>query len=759
MRHRRHRSLALAALSVLLLTAGTAGAGDGADATLLGFTAASSAEQRVLEERFDALLRVENLEAWAERLDARPHPVGSPWGKQNAELMAELFRSWGYDTRVEEFRVLFPTPKVRHVEMIEPTPFTASLEEPAIPGLTDTESRAEQLPLYNAYSVDGDVTGELVYVNYGRPEDYDVLRERGVSVDGKIAIARYGGAWRGIKPKVAAEHGAVGCIIYSDPRDDGFYHGDTYPEGGYRPATGGQRGSVADMPLFPGDPLTPGEGATADAERLPREEAPTLTKIPVLPISWEDARPLLAAMAGPVAPPEWRGSLPLTYHLGPGPAKVRLHVEFDWQLEPAYDVIAVLRGSEHPDQWVLRGNHHDAWVHGATDPVSGIVALLEEARAVGELAKAGHPPKRTIVYAGWDAEEPGLLGSVEWAEEHAAELSEKAVAYVNSDSNSRGFLNVGGSHTLERMVNEVARAVDDPQTDLTVAERSRAALDVAGTLTETERPGTDDRKLYPLGSGSDYTPFLQHLGIASLNVGYGGEGHYGQYHSAYDTIDHFRRFMDPGHAYGVALAQTAGRIVLRLANADLLPFAFEALADEVGGYVDEVAELTDTMRRETAETSRRLDAGLHTAAADPLETYVPPAREAPVPHLDFSPLRNASDRLDRAAAAYSAALAALEGRQASEWPPEETLAEVDRILFRSERALTRAEGLPGREWYVHHLYAPGFYTGYGVKTLPGVREAIEQREWDQVETQVEVAAGVIENVAAEVERAAALLTQ
>lgn len=765
MRHLPYRPLALAALCALLLAAGPvpAGAGPGAEESaedpLLGFTPTSAAEQRALEERYESLLRVENLESWAERLDARPHPVGSPWGKKNAEYMAELFRSWGYDTRIEEFHVLFPTPKVRHVEMIEPTPFTASLEEPAIPGVTSTESLSEQLPLYNAYSVDGDVTGELVYVNYGRPEDYDVLRERGVSVEGKIAIARYGGAWRGIKPKVAAEHGAVGCIIYSDPRDDGFYHGDTYPEGGYRPAAGGQRGSVADMPLFPGDPLTPGEGATADADRLPRDEAPTLTKIPVLPISWEDARPLLAAMGGPVAPPEWRGALPLTYHLGPGPAKVRLHVEFDWKLEPAYDVIAVLRGAEHPDQWVIRGNHHDAWVHGATDPVSGMVALLEEARAVGELAKAGHPPKRTIVYAGWDAEEPGLLGSVEWAEEHAAELREKAVAYVNSDSNSRGFLYVGGSHTLERMVNQVARTVDDPQTDLTVAERVRAAIDVAGALAEEERPGTADLKLAPLGSGSDYTPFLQHLGIASLNVGYGGEDHYGQYHSAYDTIDHFERFMDPGYAYGMALAETAGRIVLRLANADLLPFEFQALADEVGGYVDEVAALADTMREETAKVNRRLDAGLYTAAADPTETYVPPAREAPVPHLDLSPLRNASDRLDRAAAGYAAALSGLMGRSASEWPPEETLAEVDRILYRSERALTREEGLPGREWYVHHLYAPGFYTGYGVKTLPGVREAIEQREWDEVESQVEVAAGVIERVAAEVERAGELLAR
>jgi N-acetylated-alpha-linked acidic dipeptidase len=722
---------------------------------LLGFSASSAAAQRELEGRFDALLNADDLRTWLEHLAAKPHHVGSPWGKQNAELIADLFRSWGYDTRIEEFRVLFPTPKTRQLEMLAPTPFTASLTEPALPE-DETSGQDGQLPLYNAYSIDGDVTGELVYVNYGRPDDYDELARRGVSVEGKIAIARYGGAWRGIKPKVAAEHGAVGCIIYSDPRDDGFYQGDVYPEGGYRPDTGGQRGSVADMPLYPGDPLTPGRGATADAERLAREEAPTLTKIPVLPISWADARPLLEAMAGPVAPEEWRGALPLTYHLGPGPATVHLKLEFDWSLAPAYDVIAMMKGTEHPDQWVLRGNHHDGWVNGATDPTSGMVALLEEAKAVGELAKAGHRPKRTLVYAGWDAEEPGLLGSVEWAEAHADELSEKAVAYVNSDSNSRGFLSAGGSHTLERLVNQAARSVNDPETDRTVAARRRAAIEVYGDLSESERaPNAPDLKIYPLGSGSDYTPFLQHLGVASLNLGFGGEGHYGQYHSIYDSIAHFERFMDPTFQYGVALAETAGRIVLRLANADLLPFEFTALSDETSGYVDELVALADSMRKETAETHRLLDDGAYTAAADPTETYDPPERKDPVPYLNFAPLENARARLAEAAKGYAAAL---DGLGDADWPAAATLAEVDRILFHTERALTRSQGLPGREWYVHHLYAPGFYTGYGVKTLPGVREAIEQRDWSQADAQIAVAADVITGLAAEIDRAAALLS-
>lgn len=754
---RRSLSVVLAALVLAALPAAAQPpAGEAMDQEpLLGFSPASAAAQRELEASFDAMLKTDDLRTWLEILAAEPHHVGSPWGKHNAEFIAGLYRSWGYDTRIEEFRVLFPTPKTRLVEMLEPTPFTASLAEPPLPE-DATSGQDGQLPLYNAYSVDGDVTAELVYVNYGRPDDYDELDQRGVSVEGKIAIARYGGAWRGIKPKVAAEHGAVGCIIYSDPRDDGFFEGDVYPEGGYRPSFGGQRGSVADMPLYPGDPLTPGHGATADAERLPREEAPTLTKIPVLPLTWQDAKPLLEAMGGPVAPEEWRGALPLTYHLGPGPAKVHLKLEFNWDLAPAYDVIAMLQGSEHPDQWVLRGNHHDAWVNGATDPISGQVALLEEARAVGELAKAGHRPKRTLVYAAWDAEEPGLLGSVEWAETHADELRDKAVAYVNSDSNSRGFLGAGGSHTLERLVNQAARAVPDPETDGSVADRRRAAAEVRGDVSRAERASSPpDFRIFPLGSGSDYTPFLQHLGIASLNLGFGGEGHYGQYHSIYDSIAHYERFMDPGFDYGVALAETAGRIVLRLANADLLPFEFTALSDEVSGYVDELKELTDGMRKDAEKRNRLLDEGSFTAAADPTETYVPPERKAPVPYLNFAPLENARARLAEAAKGYAAALGGLGD---SGWPDAGTLAEVDQVLFHTERALTRSEGLPGREWYVHHLYAPGFYTGYGVKTLPGVREAIEQEDWGQADTQIGIAADLITGLASEIDRATALLS-
>ena len=724
---------------------------------LLGFSDVRAAEQRALEARFDSYLNADNLREWMKRLSARPHHVGSPYGKENAEFMVGLFRSWGYQARLEEFHVLFPTPKVRLLEMQAPTHYKASLAEPALPEDATSGQTDEQLPIYNAYSVDGDVTGELVYVNFGVPQDYEELERRGIDVKGKIVIARYYGSWRGIKPKVAAEHGAVGCIIFSDPHEDGYFQGDVYPKGGWRSDRSAQRGSVADMPLYAGDPLTPGVGATKDAKRLEIKGAPTLTKIPVLPISYADALPLLQAMGGPIAPEGWRGSLPIPYHLGPGPAKVRLKLEFDWKLVPAYDVIAVMPGAERPDQWVIRGNHHDAWVNGATDPVSGMVGLMEEARAVGELAKTGWRPKRTIVYAGWDAEEQGLLGSTEWAEAHADELREKAVAYVNSDSNARGFFSAGGSHTLETFVNQVARDVMDPQKGITVADRAMAAAVVFGAPPEDiqEIRSRKSIPLFPLGSGSDWTPFLQHLGIASLNVDYGGEGHYGQYHSIYDSFDHYVRFMDPKFKYGIALAKTNGRVMLRLANADVVPFEFDRPAVTIGRYVDEVIKLAEDMRKETEERNRRLDDKVFEAADDPTQEWVAPKRLDPVPYLNFAPLQNAAATLKKSAAAYQKAWSA--ATAGGKMPSLDVQKRLDDILRKTERALTRPEGLPRRPWYRHQIYAPGFYTGYGVKTLPAVREAIEERQWQEANEQIPLVAATIERFAKEIDRATAVL--
>ncbi len=739
--------------ALVLTTAVAFGATTGEE-SLLGFGPTVSAQQLELEQRFDANLDPANLRTWLEHLAAHPHHVGSAWDASNAEYIAGLLRSWGYETRIEEFKVLFPTPKVRRLEMVAPTRFEASLAEPAVAGDHTSGQTAEQLPIYNAYSIDGDVTGELVYVNYGVPDDYEVLAEHGIDVKGKIVIARYGGSWRGIKPKVAAEHGAIGCILYSDPRDDGYFQGDVYPEGGFRSPGGAQRGSVADMPLYPGDPLTPGVGATADAERLPLNEVPTLTKIPVLPISYGDAQPLLAAMKGPVAPEAWRGALPITYHLGPGPAKVHLQLAFDWSLKPIRDVIATLPGAERPDEWVLRGNHHDAWVNGAADPTSGQVAMLEEARSVAQLVKEGWRPRRTIVYCAWDGEEPGLLGSTEWAETHADELEAKAVAYINSDSNSRGFLSVGGSHSLEPFINQVARDVPDPEKGISVLERLRAKRILDAKPEEREKLRTEhDLPIQPLGSGSDYTPFLQHLGIASLNLGFGGEGDFGQYHSIYDSIDHYERFMDPDFAYGIALAKVAGRATLRLADAPVLPLDPCALAKHVAAYRDEVQKLADSERAQTVERDRLLSDGTYTAVADPTKTFVPPPEQDPVPYLNFAPLDNAVAHLQASVKAYGEAAAKADpGTMQSGMQKG-----LDVLLMASERALIAKDGLPGRPWFRHLIYAPGFYTGYGVKTLPGVREAIEQRSWADVEPQEARIADVLAAYAAQVDRATTLL--
>jgi N-acetylated-alpha-linked acidic dipeptidase len=741
------RRAASAGLVSLLLAAATP-SGRQEPEPLLGFTAERTAAQRALEARYDGLLSADSLRAWMERLSAAPHHVGSVYGKENAEFIAGLFRSWGYEVALERFDVLFPTPAERVLEMVAPTRYRARLAEPAVAGDRTSRIARDVLPPYNAYSVDGDVTGELVYVNYGVPDDYEVLARHGIDVRGKIVIARYGGSWRGIKPKVAAEHGAIGCIIYSDPRDDGYARGDVYPAGPFRPEMGAQRGSVADMPLYPGDPLTPGVGATAEAERLDRSQARTLTTIPVLPIGYGDALPLLRALAGPVAPPPWLGALPITYHLGPGPTRVRLRVAFDWQLAPAYDVIARLAGAELPDEWVVRGNHHDGWVFGAADPVSGMVALLGEARAVGLLAREGVRPRRTIVYAAWDAEEPGLLGSTEWAEAHGGELRRHAVAYINSDGYGRGFLGMAGSHTLERFMNQIAADVRDPQTDVSVGERARARWRVTGPAAGDTLTG--DLPLGGLGSGSDYTPFLQHLGLASLNIGYGGEDDGGAYHSIYDSFDHYTRFGDPSFAYGVALAQTAGRATLRLANADVLPLRLANLARHVARYLDEVKQLADSLRRETERRNALVADRAYQLAADPTETYVPPATEPAVPYLNFAPLENAVTRLTASARRYDDALA-------RGLPSGEAGDGLNALLQRFEQALTSEVGLPRRPWFRHQVYAPGFYTGYEVKTLPAVREALEQRRWDEAEAQIRVVADVLERAAGVADSAAALV--
>ena len=551
-------------------------------------------------------------------LASHPHHVGSPQDKANAEYIANLFKQWGYQTEIASYYVLFPTPETRLLELTGNKPFKAKLEEPTLKEDKTSGQKSEQLPSYNAYSADGDVTAELVFVNHGIPSDYDELERMGIDVKGKIVIARYGGSWRGIKPKVAYEHGAVGCIIYSDPEDDGYAQGDVYPEGAFRPKAGVQRGSVMDMPVYPGDPLTPGVGATKDAKRLNRSEAVTIMKIPVLPISWEDALPLLQSLGGQVVPASWRGGLPITYHVGPGKDKVHLKLKFNWDIKQLYNVIAKLPGSELPDEWIIRGNHHDAWVNGAADPVSGIVSEMEEARAISELVKKGFKLKRTLVYCAWDGEEPGLLGSTEWTEDHQAELRKKAVFYLNTDANSRGFISASGSHSLEPFFNEIADDVIDPQTGVSIKERKYALTMVtADKSARIKLTGNKDIKLGALGAGSDWSGFLQFLGIASMNLGFGGEGEGGEYHSIYDSYDHFVKFTDPGFHYEVAMAETAGRAMMRMANADVLPFDVNSFYKTVADYVTELKTLLDNTRTETEQENKMIRDKLFDIAKDP----------------------------------------------------------------------------------------------------------------------------------------------
>jgi N-acetylated-alpha-linked acidic dipeptidase len=711
---------------------------------------------REWEGRFLAVPSPDNVREAIRRLSARPHHVGSAYGRENAEWILARFREWGWSAEIETFDVLFPTPQERLVEMVEPTRLRLALEEPAVAVDPTSGQKSEQLPTYNAYSIDGDVTGPLVYVNYGLPEDYDELERLGVSVKGAIVLARYGRSWRGIKPKVAAERGAVGCLIYSDPRDDGYFGGDVFPAGPMRPKDGVQRGSVMDFPSSsPGDPLTPGVGATGDARRLPVKEAPSLTRIPVQPISYGDAQPLLAALGGRLAPESWRGGLPVTYHVGPGPAKVRLKLAFSWDRAPIRDVVARIPGSAWPDEWVVRGNHHDAWVNGAEDPVSALAAMLEEARAFGVLLKEGWRPKRTIVYCAWDGEEPMLLGSTEWAEAHADELSRKAVAYVNTDANGRGYLGMSGSHTLERFVNDVARDVEDPEARIPVWKRAqaRAIADATSPERRKELRERRDLRIGALGSGSDYTAFLDHLGVATLNLGYGGEDDGGIYHSIYDDYYWYSRFSDTDFVYGRALAHTSGLAVLRLADSDLLPFQFVGLADAVREYTSDLKDLLRRKQEEIAERNRQLDEGVFRATSDPRRPTVAPPRKDVPPHLNFAPLDNALASLQRSAERYGRAR---HGVEAASLPPE-TLARVNALLIRSERVLLSPEGLRGRPWFRHLLYAPGVYSGYGAKTLPGAREAIELERYSEADGEIARIARVLQDEAALADSAAAEL--
>ena len=708
---------------------------------LISLETASAQNQKQLESSFDSNLSSENIGKTIKELSLKPHYLGSVGSKEVAENLLAKFKSYGWDAAIETYQVLFPSPKVRMLEMTAPTKYKAILEEPAYKE-DATSGHPDQLPSYNAWSADGDVSAELVFVNFGLPEDYETLNKLGIDVKGKIVIARYGRSWRGIKPKVAQEHGAIGCIIYSDPKEDGYYQGDVYPKGSFKNEFGVQRGSIMDMVIYPGDPLTPFIGATQNAKRIAREDAENLLKIPVLPISYHDAQPLLESLGGPVAPEDWRGALPFTYHIGPGKTAVRLKLEFDWKIVPAYNVIAKIKGSVYPDQWVIRGNHHDGWNTGANDPISGVAAMMEEAKSIGELVKNGYKPKRTLVYCAWDAEEPGLIGSTEWVEDHVAELKQKAVVYINSDGNGRGFLSAAGSHGLESMIDGIAKDVIDPQTNVSVFDRLKAREVVSSDSDKARKENMAKKSMTisALGSGSDYSSFLQYAGIPSLNIYYGGENAGGEYHTAYDSYDYYSRFGDPGFNYGRALSQTIGRAVLRMADANTLPFEFKNLHKTISSYVAEMISMTDQMRESTAVYNQVISGNNYQLAADPAKPEKLPIRKTEVPYIDFSALQNSLVNLELSATTLSDRIA--KGNIALT-----SLKALNEALYQAEQSLLTTAGLPRRPWYKHTIYAPGFYTGYGVKTIPGVREAIEQRDWKEAQDQIEIAAKAISRLA------------
>ena len=724
-----------------------------APAQLLGYTTQTSAAERDWEKKFQDGVVAANIRENDRRLSARPHHVGSPYDKDNAEWMLARFKEWGFDAHIETFDVLFPTPKERVLELLEPTKFRAKLQEPVLAADPTSNQTSEQLPTYNAYSIDGDVNAPLVYVNYGNRDDYEQLDRLGVSVKGAVVIARYGEGWRGIKPKVAGEHGAIGCIIYSDPRGDGYFHGEDYPEGGWRPREGVQRGSVMDTD-YPGDPLTPGVGAVAGAKRLAIKDAKTITKIPVLPISYADALPFLSALHGPIAPESWRGALPITYHIGPGPARVHLKVVSNWDTKPVNDVIATLRGSTTPDQWVIRGNHHDAWVNGADDPLAGMSPELEEARMLGELHKQGWSPKRTLIYCAWDGEEPGLLGSTEWVETHLDDLRKHTVSYLNTDGNGRGFLFAGGTQDLEGVVSAVARDINDPEKNISIWERAhlRGIMRAKDAEERGQIRKRSTLRVEALGDGSDYTAFQDHAGISSLDIGFGGEDEGTQYHSIYDDFYWYTHFADTDFAYGRALAQTAGTTIMRIADADLLPYDYTPQADAIAKYETDLEKLLKDKQEEFTEHNLELQEGVFTATSDPHKTYIAPPAETVPPYMNFAPMKNAIELLKKSADDYSKALAKFKSSSATISP--QSLDAVNADLLGISRLFLNEKGLPERPWFKNQIYAPGAYTGYGAKPIAAVRECMDEKKWKEADAQVPVVAHVIENIAAGISKAA-----
>jgi N-acetylated-alpha-linked acidic dipeptidase len=701
-------------LSFLMSSAAGAPESSTAAQSIFGFR--DSAPETATEARFLAVPDPKLAEEHLRTLTKSPHMAGTPEDKATADYVAQKFRDAGLDTEIVEYKVWINYPSEISVDLTAPA--GVEMHGPTrehVDGDPYEDDPRVVMP-FNSMSPSGDVEADVVYANYGTPEDFEKLEKLKIDVRGKIVLVRYGQNFRGVKAFVAQEHGAAGVIIYSDPFDDGWRRGDKYPDGPWRPDTGVQRGSIGYMFEFPGDPTTPGFASLPslpESKRTAPEQSAQMPKIPVTPLSYHDASPILQHVGGPDSPREWQGALPFTYHVGPGPARVKMHLKQDYQFRTLWDVIGRVRGSELPDEWVVAGNHRDAWVYGAVDPNSGTAAMLETVHGIGALLKSGWKPKRSLVFGSWDGEEEGLIGSTEWAEQHESDLA-NAPAYFNMDVAVSGpKFGASSVPSLKQFLRDIAKAVPSPKGGTVYAAWEKADQPGASTQSPAEAIG-DTRRLPAanvkgdvpvgdLGSGSDYSAFQQHLGVPSTDIS--STGPYGVYHSVFDNFAWFKRFGDPEFVYEQQMARVFGLEALRMADADVLPYDYEEYGKEIAAYLD-----TAKKRAESKFGERKLDMNGVTAAAKHFQDV---------------------------------GAKILSKQKSSPRDP----ARLNQALRNAERALLVPEGLPHRPWFRHAIYAPGEYTGYAAVVIPGVNEALDKGDAERARQQLAVLAAALERAA------------
>jgi N-acetylated-alpha-linked acidic dipeptidase len=678
-----------------------------------------AAEQAPIDKTFlavpDAKLAGEELKT----LTAEPHIAASPEDHKTAEYVAAKFKEAGLDTEIVPYKAWLNMPKEVKVEAFD-ADGKVIMSGPVKEHVDSAEPFQDDprvTPAFNGSSPSGDVTGEVVYANYGRPEDFQKLKDMGVDLHGKIVLVRYGGNFRGVKVYIAQQQGAAGVLIYSDPADDGYYRGDMYPHGPYRPATAVQRGSVQFMFKYPGDALTPGVASRPDlpeSQRLPLDKVTSLPSIPSEPLSYHDASPILEHLAGPDAPRDWQGALPFTYHVGAG-VKVHMVLNMDYQYRTIWDVIGSVPGTDFPDEWVVAGNHRDAWVYGAVDPNSGTAAMLEAVHGVGALLKTGWKPKRKIVFCSWDAEEEGLIGSTEWAEDHANELAH-AAAYFNTDVGVSGpNFEASAVPSLKEFIRDVTKGVPSPKGgtvyDQWKKNQAESARHRGGNGVEEHGARgnahvDNDVNVGDLGSGSDFTPFIQHLGVPSSDIGSGGP--YGVYHSVFDNYAWFTMNADPTFVYEQEMARVFGLLVIHMADTDVLPYDYLTYGKEISEY---------------------------------LETAQKKAQDDGLTGIDFAPAKAAAEKFTQLAQQVR------DKQKQATADSTQQLATLNAQLRAVEGAFLSEQGLPNRPWFKHTIYAPGEYTGYAAVVIPGVNEAIDAKDSSRAQLQMTVLTEAINRAA------------